>query len=257
MYKIMTEQSYHSFRSGLYLAALLLCFTVFANTASRADEEAAPMCAADDSACLFKLLTDTAAQIDHEAWRDQTWRDTARLMAQSGRHNQALALIAPISNPDTKAMTIRAIGMEAAKAGLTGDDADTLFTALRAEAEKIDHPPSYAIALTYIAMAQAFAGDDEGAITTAASMDNAALRNKAYTESAEIQAERGDLAAALTSIAAIDNPAFRNKAHSTIAHIFADQALYTQALHAAGQIDNDYQKAQSILYILGKQLAPE
>ena len=38
------------------------------------------------------------------------------------------------------------------------------------------------IALTYISMAQAFAGDNDAAMKTAAGMDNQALRNKAYGE---------------------------------------------------------------------------
>jgi len=224
-------------------------------TSGRAEE---PICnGGADRACLLGILQDSAGKIEETSWRDQTWRETARLLARDGQPLAAAALVEQIENPDTKAMTIRGIGMEAARLEADTADLSALFVRLREEAEKIEHPPSYAIALTYIAMAQAFAGDDAGAMQTAAAMESSALRNKAYAETAEIQAERGDLDAALVSIAAIDSPAFTNKALYTIARIFTDRQSYANALQAGMKIDNDYQKAQSILYILAKQMTPE
>lgn len=214
-------------------------------------------CPANDKACLLQQLENLAGEIGETHWKDQTYRELAKLLAAEKQTGRALALIARIESPDTKAMTIRGIGMAAAKSDLSAADYATLFTDLRAEAEKIEHPPSYAIALTYIAMAQAFAGDDAGAMKTANEMKNDALRNKAHGESAEIQAERGDIDAAMTSIAAIDSPAFRDKAHRTISKIFADRQKYDEAQKAAMAIENTYQKAQSVLYILARQITPE
>lgn len=239
------------------MRVLILLFYALLLAALPARAEDKPVCAtATDKTCLTDLLTATAADITENNWRDQTFREIAKLMTKQDRFDDALALIARVQNPDTRAMTIRGIGMEAA--ALRRDPAvlAPLFAQLRGAADAIDHPPSHAIALTYIAMAQAFAGDDDGATATAKSMENAALRNKAFAESAEIQAARQDLDAALVSISHIDDPAFRDKALRTIAKILSDNGHYDKALAAAQQISNNYQRAQAFLQLLARQVAP-
>ncbi len=214
-------------------------------------------CMATDKNCMLEQLEMLTGDIEDTRWKDQTYRELAKLLAREKQTEKAISLIVKIEKPDTKAMTIRGIGMEAASTGLAQDEYNMLFKALRTEAEKIEHPPSYAIALTYIAMAQAFAGDDSGAMLTAKDMKNEALRNKAFGESAEIQAEHDRFSAAMTSIAAIESLGYRNKAHRIISKIFADRKKYDEALKAAIAIENTYQKAQAILYILAKQISPE
>jgi hypothetical protein len=214
-------------------------------------------CAPEDKSCLFSMLDRFTGQIDETSWRDQTLREYAKLLARDKRETEAVAVIGRIENPDTKAMTIRGIGMQAAKTDMTPEEFRALFAALRAEAEKIKEPPSYAIALTYIAMAQVFAHQDADAMKTAADMKNSSLRNKAYNESAKIQADRGDLDLALASIAAIDSPIFRDKAHYTIAKILANAKRYGLAQQAALKIGNPYQRAQAVLHILASQITPE
>jgi hypothetical protein len=210
-------------------------------------------CSAKDQKCLLLLLENETDQIEENRWRDQTYRELAKLLTTNGQNIRAMSLISKIENNDTKAMTIRGIGMAAADLNLGQEEYETLFKALRAEAEKIDHPPSYAIALTYIAMSQAFAGDDEGAMTTAMSMKNASLRYKALGETAEIQAEYGNLVEAQKSLNAISDIAFRNKAHLSVSKIFAKIKKFDEALAIANNIENNYQKAQAILYILERQ----
>jgi hypothetical protein len=102
-------------------------------------------------------------------------------------------------------------------------------------------------------MAQAFAGDDEGAWATAADMENDALRHKAYGETAEVQAEKGNHEAAMTSISKIESLAYRNKSYSLVSKILADQGLYDEAVVAANPISNAYKKANALQYILDKQ----
>lgn len=234
---------------------LSLILTIFSPLVAKAQESDA--CAAADKNCLLTQIESLTAQITETHWKDQTYREIAKLLAAERQAERAIGLIARIENPDTKAMTIRGIGMEAAKLTLPTDEYEALFAALRTEAEKIEHPPSYAIALTYIAMAQAFAGDDAGAMRTANDMENGALRNKAHAESAEIQAERGDPDAAMASIGAIDSASFRDKAYRTISKIFADRQKFDESLQSAMAIENSYQKAQAVLYLLAKQIAPE
>ena len=217
----------------------------------------ASQCHHDDQDCLLSELESITDAIENKNWRDQTYREIAKLLAHEKKNAQALSLLNKIEHPDTKALTIRGIGMAAAQTDMNEQEFITLFGDLRAHAEKIEHPPSYAIALTYIAMSQAFSGDDAGALKTAMDMKNDALRNKALGESAEIQAERGDLERALESISHIDSDAFRNKAYRLISKIFAQEKHYDKAINAANQIDNTYQRAQAVLFILAQQITPE
>lgn len=240
----------------LIRAVIISFFTLLIANPAFAQEKAKP-CPATDMSCILSELETLTAKIEDANWRDQTWRELAKLYTAQNNTAAALAIIPRIENPDTQAMTIRGIGMAAAKLNLSPEALTALFTALRTKADKIEHPPSHGIALTYIAMSQAFAKDDAGAYATAKSMDNDSLRHKAFGESAEIQAERGDLKAALESLAAIDDASYRNKAHNTVAHIFADRKLYSEALEIASHIDNNYQKSQALLYIAAKQITPD
>jgi hypothetical protein len=211
-------------------------------------------CRIEDRYCVINLLLESTDSIENVTWRDQTYREIAKTLAFEGEIDAALRLIDKISTPDTKAMTIRGIGMAVAESNLSRAEYPQVFEKLRTEAEKIAHAPSYAIALTYIAMAQAFAGDNEGAWKTAASMKNDALRHKAYGETAEIQAEKEDFAGAMASIAFISDVAYRNKAYASISKILADRERLQEALQAAESVSNSYMRAQALQYILDVQV---
>ncbi|HCQ71147.1 MAG: hypothetical protein CL570_01370 [Alphaproteobacteria bacterium] len=230
-----------------FIALILLVVLIFPA------HRAAAACVASDRACVIRDLIKTAEKIEKDHWRDQTYREIAKTLAAEGRYDDAINFIDKVGNPDTKAMTIRGIGMTAAEHGISADDYNTLFQALHSKAADIEHPPSHAIALTYIAMVQAFANDDKGAWKTAGSMDNDALRNKAYGETAEIQAERGKYAQAMQSIKQINSESFKNKAFSITSKIFADDGHYDHALGAAEGITNTYKRARALQYILDQQ----
>ena len=208
-------------------------------------------CTVSDKPCVMKQIEMTAQQIEDKSWRDKVYRELAKSYASENMTDKAIALIAQIETPDTKAMTIRGIGMAAADLKWADKTKyDSLFTTLKGEAVKITHPPSNAIAYTYIAMAQAFAGDDKGAMATALGMENPALKHKALAETAEIQAERGDLTQALKSIEAIDSVAFKNKAYATVAHIFTKQGQLDEAYQSAMKIENAYKKTEALQDII-------
>lgn len=232
------------------LLAVMFIPSAYAQETPAADTDV--KCEVTDKSCLMGQLEETAAKIDNESWQDKVYRELAKSYTYEGYEDNAIALIEKIHNPDTQAMTIRGIGFAAADSKWN-DKAryDALFGKLAAKAQTIDHPPSHGIALTYIAMAQAFAGDNEGATATAAGMENDALRHKAFGESAEIQAERGEFAAAMDSIAHIDDLAFRNKAHRIISKIFVQKGMKAEAYEAAMKIvDNPYMQAAAIQFIL-------
>lgn len=192
-----------------------------------------------------------AAQIEQKSWRDKIYRELAKSYTYEGEEAKAIALIDLIETPDTQAMAIRGIGMAAAnKKWVNKERYESLFKTLTAKADKITHLPSQGIAYTYIAMAQAFAGDDDGAFETAKSMQNDALQNKAFGESAEIQAERKDYDAAMKSIEQIQSLAFRNKAYGIVANIFTKEGELEKAYNTASKIDNAYAKAQAYQNII-------
>ncbi len=229
------------------LAIFILC-TPFA---SLAQAQAQAQCKTTDRLCLMAEIKTNADNIKNESWRDKAYRELAKSYTYDGYEDKAIALIDLIKKPDTKAMTIRGIGMAAANNEWKNKKRyDVLFKNLALEAEKIKHPPSYAIAYTYIAMSQAFANDNEGAMATARGMENDALRHKAFAEIAEIQAERGDFKSAMKSIEQIQSTAFKNKAYATIARIFIKTGSLDHAYLAAQKIDNFYAKAQILQNII-------
>ena len=238
---------YHKTRNFLPVFFLFVCLF------SHAKLSHAENCNTSDRLCILNSIKTEAATITNQAWRDQTYRELAKTYAFDGFFDKAIKVIDLITTPDTKAMTIRGIGMTIAAQEHTTEEYAESFTALRAEAEKITHPPSYAIALTYIAMAQAFAGDNKGSWDTAAAMKNDALRNKAYGETAEIQAEKGNYNAAHISIQKINSESFRNKAYSIVSGILAANNHYNDAYASALEITNKYKKATALQHLLDAQ----
>ncbi|PZQ46112.1 MAG: hypothetical protein DI551_05750 [Micavibrio aeruginosavorus] len=241
--------------SGFYL--FILGFSGFSCDAFAQSKDKSRECSAVDRPCLMKKIETLVPNIEKSEWKDQTLRELAKTYTYEGEPDKAIALIERITDNDTKAMTIRGIGMAAASMKWEKHRYDSLFAKLASQAAIISHKPSQGIAYTYIAMAQAFAGDDESARRTASTMDNAALRNKAYGETAEIDADRGDLKNALLSMNAIDSPAYRNKQYDIISRIFLDKAMLEEAYACASRIDNAYLKAKSIQRILNKGNAEE
>lgn len=239
------------------MSRVLAIIVIMFLTAPAYAQESAAVCPVQDKACLFDMIEKTADGVTESSWRDATYRETAKLLSHEGQTDRAIALLGKIKNPDTKALTIRGIGMAAADEKLPREEYAALFAKLTDEAKKIDHPPSYAIALTYISMSQAFAGENEGAMKTAGAMENASLRNKAYGEAGEIQARRGDIDAVLKSVSAIDDAGYKDKELRIISKVFTDEKYFDHALRIAQDIGSSYQKSQALLYILLKQITPE
>ncbi|MBU6235139.1 MAG: hypothetical protein KGQ41_04785 [Alphaproteobacteria bacterium] len=237
----------------MYLHRFIVLFLAL-STGLYAIEARADCASASDRACVAAKIIADADATKEDPWRDQILRDVAASLTYDDKIDQAIGLIAKIKNPDTKAMTIRAIGMAAALYGKQNQDQlRAVFEKLAKVAVTIPQPDANAIAFTYIAMSQAFAGMDEDAWATSAKMTNAALRFKAYGETAEIQAERGDLAAAMKSVGFIQSSAFRNKAHANVAGILIKKDMFDEALKAALAIDNPTKRAEVLQSILKAQ----
>jgi hypothetical protein len=240
----------------VFLFFLSMISALTSTTPSQAQVNQEPSeqnCSVQNRECLLDEMITLAENIQKKPWRDQTYREIAKTLAFENNFDKAVSIIDKIENPDTKAMTIRGIGMMLATHNYTAKDLNAKFEVLHKKANEIEHAASHGIALTYIAMAQAFTGDDEGAWKTCAMMENESLRNKAYGETAEIQAERGDYTAAQKSIQSIESIAYSNKAYDIVSHILSDKELFGDALRAINAITNPYKKAQALQYMLDKQ----
>lgn len=208
-------------------------------------------CATSDYSCFFNLIEQRAEQITESRWRNQAYRDLAVSKAMDGHYDGAVALIDKIDNPDTQAMTVRAIGMAVAlHKDLDNTTYRAIFAKLDTKSATIKDSGAKDIAYTYIAMAQAFAGLDDDATKTTDNMTNPALKHKAFGETAEIQAERGDYDQAMKSINAIDSIAFKNKALGIISGIFVKREEYERAQRAALNITNMTKQVSALQNIL-------
>jgi len=169
--------------------------------------------------------------------------------------DDAIAIIDKIDNPDTQSITVRAIGMVLAiHRDYTDEQYRDIFKKLDDKVLIISDEGARDIAYTYIAMAQAFAGLDSDATKTTDSMQNPALKHKAFGETAEIQAERGDYDAAMTSINLINSTAFKNKALKIVSDIFVKRHELNQAYKAAMKITNPTKKASSLQKIINAKI---
>lgn len=247
-------------KSFRFIALVAFCQLAFIVARSAKAEDLLPKtapCDIKDSECIHQNILQAAKSITNKSERDKTYRELAKSWARSGQPEQAMTIIPLIETPDTRAMTIRGIGMEIANIGLTYEQRSKIYADLRTHADKLKfiHEPSYAIALTYIAMGQAFAGDDNDARKTAGQMENAALRHKAFGETAEIQAERKDYANAKITLDKIEDIPYKNKALATVSRLLADRDMLSEAYDAAKQITNPYLMTTALQYIVDKQNA--
>lgn len=211
----------------------------------------AGQCDVNDKLCVMAEIKKNADTIRNKEWREKALRDLAKTYTHEGYEKKAIALIPQIQSPDTKARTIEGIGIAASEN--RWDDKKRykkLFENLKKEAEKLEHAPSYASAYSYIAITQAQARDNEGAMETARNMKNDALRDRALSEIAKIQAEHNNGKAAMKSISEIGSEDFRNKAYGTIARIFTRRGKLKQAYTAGQKISDPYARTQILQKII-------
>lgn len=235
----------------IFIAAIL---TGIGTSGSQAQQE--ETCAHDAVDCRLTEVENTIAEIESDRWRDSAYREIAKLHAAHQSYDQALAVIDRITSPDTQALTLRGIAMEIAANEERQETQDALFKRLHKRAEQINHPPSYHIALSYIAMGQAYADDLEGALATSTMIDNVSLRNKAYGETAEIMALEGDIEAIQQSLSLIVDDAFAAKSGRLISRILLENGFDEEAYEIALNIKDSYQKSQALLFLLAQELTP-
>jgi hypothetical protein len=132
-------------RFSALIGLFILVFGLYTHVRA---EDKIPACTAMDRPCLLKQIEILAASIDKQEWKDQTYRELAKTYAYEGQADKAIALISKIVDNDTKAMTIRGIGMAAASLKWSNAQYRALFIKLSEQAALINHPPSQGIAYT-------------------------------------------------------------------------------------------------------------
>jgi predicted negative regulator of RcsB-dependent stress response len=240
--------------SNAILLVLTLC--TFGTTANAQDAPCASLQDQQALDCAMSALDLYVPQINNVRWRDQSLREQAKILVRKGDVQKALTLISQITNADTQALTIRAIGI--GMKDLTLDDAQkTLyFDALHKHATAITHTGSQEIALTYIAIAEASAGLFQNALKTASKLETRSLRNKSYQEIAEVLSATHKSDDAFFALERIDDTAFKNKAYSVVAAVFIKHQHITNALKATDFIDDPYIKSSSLLHIINTAELP-
>ena len=207
-------------------------------------------CKLAEKTCILNELSHSIENIDEDRWRDIAYRELAKSLTLNNQIDAAIKVVDKIKNSDTKALTIRGIGMNSAQLALSNREYKNIFSILREKAEEITHPPSYSIALTYIAMAQSYSNMDDDAIKTAFEMKNASLKHKALGEIAEIQAANNKNKKAIKTVEMIESTSYQNKAYRTITKIMAENGYYQDALVAAKKITNPVSKSDSLQIII-------
>lgn len=208
-------------------------------------------CDRENTRCLYDSLLQITEDIDNTNWKDQTYKEFSVLLTASNEPDQAINVIKLINNPDTKAMAIRANAMAITEHAFYQKKYSQLFENLITAANTIEHLPSKSIAYTYIAIAQAIAGDFNSALSTALSMENESLKNKALAEISELTAQRNQFNETVQALSSIQTSHYRDKASLNVSKIFSDNNKYDQAMKIMAMINSPYQKSQSLLTIIG------
>jgi predicted negative regulator of RcsB-dependent stress response len=207
-------------------------------------------CDRENHTCHYEALLQTVKDIENTKWKDQTYKDVSVLLTSSNQPLKALKTLNLISNPDTKAMAIRACAKVVAEHDSYKKNASQLFEQLITSADSIEHPPSKAIAYTYIAIAQAEYGAFPNALNTASLMHNESLKNKALAEISKIMAQRNQFNETIEALSSIQSEHYRDKTSLSISKIYSENNQYDEAMKIMSMIHNPYQKSQSLLAII-------
>jgi len=230
----------------LFIALYTLTSPAYAD----ANASCAPLDGQPALDCAINALDALVPQINNPRWRDQSLREQAKILVRNGAVEKATNLISKITNADTQALTIRAIGIGMQDLTLDDEKKALNFDRLHEHATAIAHTGSQEVALTYIAIAEANAGLFQRALLTAEKLNTRSLRNKSYQEIAEVCSAEGQKDNAFFALERIDDPAFKNKAYGVIAAVFIKHQHNADALRAADYITDPYIKATSLLNII-------
>jgi hypothetical protein len=203
--------------------------------------------------CALKALGEDIPAINNLRWRDQSYREYAKQLLRHRKIDNAIEVVSAISSPDTRALTIRAIGFGVHDLALSDDEKNSYFDLLHIKAGLISQKDSQEIALTYLAMAEANADLFDRALQNAKKIETLSLRQKSFQEIAEIMAAKSEIDSAFIALQNIEDLAFKNKAYGVIASAFVKKDLLSPALQAVSYIDDPYIKATALLDILTKQ----
>lgn len=180
--------------------------------------------------------------------RDQTYRQVAERSAALGRPLDALMTVYNIDAPAERAATLATLAQWRARRGAVSPALVLLQDAVR-EVEQIPQQKHQEKALGMLASAYAEARESTVAMSTAASIENVGLRDRAYQQLTRKFAAVPDIGLAERSAAAIQVEKTREQALDAMAQTVAGKVAPSKALGVVGKFEKRRQQVKFLLAV--------
>ena len=183
--------------------------------------------------------------------RDKAYPRVAERSAFMGRAGEALETVYLIQQPDERASSLAELAQWRARRGAVSPARLLLEDAVR-EVEQIPKVKHQERALGLLAAAYAEAKDSTAAMSTAASIGNSGLRDRAYQQLSRKFAALPDIQLAEQSALAIKKEETREKALDVMAQMIAGKTPPSRALGVVGQFESRRQQVKFLVTVAGR-----
>ena len=192
-----------------------------------------------------------AALINDSHQRDVSYRRVAERAASLGEPLDALTTVYNIQAPEERAATLASLAQWRARRGAVSPARLLLEDAVR-EVEQIPQQKNQEKALGVLAGAFAEAQDSSAAFSTAASIENVGLRDRAYQQLSRKFAAVPDIRLAEQSAQAIQVEKTRLKALDSMATTIASKVAPSKALGVVRQFEERRQQVKFLVTVAGR-----
>lgn len=192
-----------------------------------------------------------AALIEGQADRDLTYRRVAERSASLGWSKDALDTVYRIDAPEVRASALAELARWRARYGAVSPARLLLQDAVR-EVEQIPAQKNQEKALGVLATAYAEADDHSSALSTAASIGNSAMRDRAYQQLSRKFASGSHLDLAEQTAFAIDREKTREAALDSMATTIAGKVPPAQALGFVNRFESRRQQVRFLVAVAGR-----
>lgn len=192
-----------------------------------------------------------AQLIENQKDRDLTYRRVAERSASLGWSKDALDTVYRIDAPEVRASALAELARWRARYGAVSPARLLLQDAMR-EVEQIPAQKNQEKALGFLAMAYAEADDHTSALSTAASIGNSAMRDRAYQQLTRKFATVANLNLAEQTAQAIDKEKTREQALDSMATSIAGKIPPGQALGFVNRFESRRQQVRFLVVVAGR-----
>jgi hypothetical protein len=183
--------------------------------------------------------------------RDLSYRRVAERAASLGQPLDALMTVYNIQAPEERAATLAVLAQWRARRGAVNPARLLLEDAVR-EVQQIPQQKNQEKALGILATAYAEADDSISALSTAASIENIGLRDRAYQQLARKFAAESDIKLAEQSAQAIQVEKTRLSALDSMAQTIAGKVPPSKALNVVGKFEERRQQVKFLVTVAGR-----